>query len=70
MEGIMETSLPSGWKTPTVDQYDGFTNPYEHVGIYVTQASLYTTKDVIMCKVFPHCSKEPHWAGSHDCVLY
>jgi len=38
----MDAMLPPSWKCLTIDQYDGTTNPNEHIGVYVTQISLYT----------------------------
>jgi len=40
-EANIETPLPINWKNPTMDKYDGSTNPDEHINIYTTQISLY-----------------------------
>jgi len=48
----LETPLPQGWKTLAIDKYDGVNDRNEHVHIYLTQVSLYITKDAIFCKVF------------------
>jgi len=51
-KGIMEVSLPHSWKSPTLDKYDGNTEPDGHVAIYITQVSLYTSDDAILYRVF------------------
>ena len=53
VESIMEVPLPSTWKNPTLDKYDGTTDPDEHVDAYVTQVNLYTVEDALLCRVFP-----------------
>jgi len=35
------------------DQYDGTTDPEEHIDIFTTQVGLYTTEDAILCHFFP-----------------
>jgi len=41
----MEVSLPSNWRRPALDKYNGNTNPDKHINVYITQISLYTTDD-------------------------
>jgi len=53
MESIIEVPLSSTWKNPTLDKYDETTDPNEHVDAYVTQVSLYTAEDALLCRVFP-----------------
>jgi len=53
----MEVSLSCTWKNPTLDKYDGTTDPDEHVDAYVTQVSLYITEDALLCRVFPSSLK-------------
>jgi len=36
-----------------MDRYDGSTDPNEHIDVYVTQMSLYTTDEAALCRVFP-----------------
>jgi len=54
MDGIMEVELPARWKGLTMSQYDGTTDPEEHMEVFTTQAGLYTSDDAILCR------------GSHD----
>lgn len=51
-EAIMEVSLSATWKSPTI------TDPDEHADAYLTQISLYTADDTLMCRVFPTSLKE------------
>jgi len=53
VDGIIETPLPWGWKSLTMDRYDGTTDLDEHIHVYLTQIRLYTSDDTIFCKVFP-----------------
>jgi len=53
VEAIMELPLLSTWNNLMFDKYDGTTDPDEHVDAYLTQVSLYTTKDTLLCRVFP-----------------
>jgi len=53
METILEFPLPSTWKNPTFDKYDGTTDLNEHADAYITQVSFYTAEDALLCRVFP-----------------
>lgn len=54
----METFLATNWNSLTLDKYDGTTNNLdEHINMYVTQVSLYTTDDIVLCWVFPNSLK-------------
>jgi len=57
VDGIMETPSPRGWKSLTMDKYDGTTDMDEQIHVYLTQIGLYTFDDVIFCKVFPTSQK-------------
>ncbi|XP_027932692.1 uncharacterized protein LOC114188288 [Vigna unguiculata] len=59
MDGIMEVELPARWKGLTMSQYDGTTDPEEHVDVFTTQAGLYTSDDAILCRVFLTSLKGP-----------
>jgi len=50
---IIEVPLPEKWKGFNRDRYDGSTNPDEHMDAYTTHMSLYTSDDVVLCRVFP-----------------
>ncbi|KAG5001404.1 hypothetical protein JHK87_022476 [Glycine soja] len=49
----MEANIPLGWKPLNLEQYDGTTDPNEHLDAFLTQANLHTKDDVILCRVFP-----------------
>ena len=49
---IVEVPLPDKWKGLNRDQYDGSTDPDEHMDAYTTHMSLYTSDDVVLCRVF------------------
>jgi len=53
MDEIMTTRLPKSWKNPTLDRYDGTSDPDKHINAYVAQLSIYTTDTQLYCKVFP-----------------
>jgi len=59
VDGIMTVDLPARWKGLTMNQYDGTTDPEEHIDIFTTQVGLYTTEDAILCHVFPTSLKGP-----------
>jgi len=49
---IMATRLPKAMKNPSLDRYDGSTDPDEHLNAYVAQLSIYRTDTHVFCKVF------------------
>ncbi|XP_020239059.1 uncharacterized protein LOC109818073 [Cajanus cajan] len=51
--------LPDNWKNMTLEKFDGTTDPEEHLDAFVTQISLYTDDEAIMCKVFPTSLRGP-----------
>ncbi|XP_020233070.1 uncharacterized protein LOC109813319 [Cajanus cajan] len=56
---ITGARLPDNWKNLALEKYDDTTDPEEHLDAFVTQVSLYTDDDAIMCKVFPTSLKGP-----------
>lgn len=48
----MEATLPSNYKNLTIEKNDDTTDPNEHMDVYITQVSLYTTDDAILYQVF------------------
>jgi len=46
---IIEAPLPDKWKGFNRDQYDGTTEPDEHMDAYTTHMSLYTSDDAVLC---------------------
>ena len=54
---VMEAQLPFMWKGLNIDRYDGTTDPDEHMDIYTTHMSLYTSNNVVLCRFFPNFTK-------------
>ncbi|XP_068503650.1 uncharacterized protein [Phaseolus vulgaris] len=54
---IVEVPLPDKWKGFNRDRYDGSTDPGEHMDAYTTHMSLYTSDDVVLCRMFPRSLK-------------
>ncbi|KAL0408101.1 UNVERIFIED_CONTAM: hypothetical protein Sradi_1744500 [Sesamum radiatum] len=51
-EGVMEDELPVNCRTPTRVEYDGTSNPREHVSRFENAALLHRYTDGIKCRVF------------------
>ena len=51
--------LPSKFKMPTLDSYDGTHDPYDHIATFKTTMHLQGVLDEIMCKAFPMTLKGP-----------
>ncbi|KAG4909762.1 hypothetical protein JHK87_055878 [Glycine soja] len=49
----MVADIPLGWKPLNLEQYDGTTDPDEHLDAFLTQVNLYTNDDSILCHLFP-----------------
>ena len=50
--------MPIMWKGLNIDCYDGTTDPDEHIDVYITHMSLYTSDNAVLCRVFPTLLKE------------
>lgn len=48
----MEATLLSNWKNLTIDKYKNTTDSDEHLDVYISQVSLFTIENVILCRVF------------------
>ena len=48
-ESIIGVSLLDKWKDFNRDRYDGTTDTVEHMDVYTTHMSLYTSNDAILC---------------------
>ena len=51
--------LPSKFKMPSLDSYDGMRDPFDHIATFKTTMHLQGVLDEIMCKVFPTTLKGP-----------
>ena len=51
--------LPSKFKMPSLDSYDGTRDPFDHIATFKTTMHLQGVPDEIMCKAFPTTLKGP-----------
>ena len=51
--------LPSKFKMPTLDLYDGTCDPCDHIATFKTTMHLQGVSDEIMCRAFPTTLKGP-----------
>ncbi|XP_030970001.1 uncharacterized protein LOC115990293 [Quercus lobata] len=51
--------LPSKFKMPSLDSYDGTRDPFDHIATFKTTMHLQEVPDEIMCRVFPTTLKGP-----------
>ena len=56
---ITSHPLPSKYKMPTSDSYDGTRDPYDHIAKFKTTMHLQGVPNEIMCRVFPTTLKGP-----------
>ena len=50
---IITYPLPSKFKMPTLDSYDGMHDPFNHITTFKTMMHLQGVPNEIMCKTFP-----------------
>ena len=60
---INSHTLPSKFKMPSLDSYDGTCDPCDHIATFKTTIHLQGVLDEIMCKAFPTTLKGPARVG-------
>ena len=59
MASINSHPLPSKFKMPSLDSYDGTHNPCDHIATFKTTLHLQGVPNEIMCRAFPNTLKGP-----------
>ena len=58
---VISFPLPTKFKMPQVEAYDGSKDPLYHLESFKTLTHLQGVPDKIMCKAFPTTLKRPAW---------
>ncbi|XP_052193954.1 uncharacterized protein LOC127802279 [Diospyros lotus] len=53
MREVKLEALPRRFKVPSISQYNGDSDPYDHLDAFNVQMDLQTTSSLVRCRVFP-----------------